>query len=62
MKAGYITNDAELAGIQVGSLLANPGEDRVGAEGSRIALGQSAWGRKALTADKRRRARKPGRA
>jgi hypothetical protein len=72
---------------EVEEVLASPGEDREGAEGSRIALGQTASGRylrvvyvpdpepdsafvitaytvegKALTAYKRRRARKPGRA
>ena len=72
---------------EVEEVLSSPGEDRAGAEGSRIALGQATSGRylrvvyvldpepdsvfvvtaytlegKALTAYKRRRARKPGRA
>jgi hypothetical protein len=72
---------------EVEEVLASPSEDRMGAEGSRIALGQTASGRylrvvylpdpepdsvfvitaytlegKALTAYKRRRARKPRRA
>ena len=71
---------------EVEDVLTNPGEDRMGADGSRIALGQTGSGRylrvvyvpdpepdsvfvitaytlegKALTAYKRRRARKPGR-
>jgi hypothetical protein len=71
---------------EVEDVLTRPGEDRMGAEGSRIALGHTASGRylrvvyvpdpepdsvfvitaytlegKALTAYKRRRARKPGR-
>ena len=77
----------EVTEAEVEEVLVSPGEDRVGAGGSRIALGQTASGRylrvvyvpdpepdslfvitaytlegKALTAYKRRRARKPGRA